>query len=58
MAIQRITHKKIKKYDTKNPNFNPESLKNQRKKLMEMLQKMIFMVRRNILINLIMVIFR
>ena len=27
MAVQRITHKKIVKYDTKNPNFNPDSLK-------------------------------
>ncbi len=24
MAVQRITHKKIVKYDTKNPNFNPD----------------------------------
>ena len=24
MAVQRITHKKIKKYDTKSPNFNPD----------------------------------
>ena len=27
MAVQRITHKKIVKYDTKNPNFNPDSLR-------------------------------
>ena len=27
MAIQQITNKRIIKYDTKNPNFNPESLK-------------------------------
>ena len=33
MAIQRITHKKIKKYDTKNPNFNPESLKKPKKEI-------------------------
>ena len=26
MAVQQITHKKIIKYDTKNPNFDPESL--------------------------------
>ena len=31
MAIQIITHKKIKKYDTKNPNFDPESLKKPKK---------------------------
>tara|TARA_R100001443_G_scaffold116955_2_gene139254 strand:- start:1339 stop:1728 length:390 start_codon:yes stop_codon:yes gene_type:complete len=24
MAVQRITHKKIKKYDTDSPNFNPD----------------------------------
>ena len=33
MAIQRITHKKIVKYDTKNPNFNPESLKKPKKEV-------------------------
>ena len=33
MAVQRITHKKIKKYDTKNPNFNPESLKKPKKEI-------------------------
>ena len=33
MAVQRITHKKITKYDTKNPNFNPESLKKQVKEI-------------------------
>ena len=27
MAIQLITNKKIVKYDTKNPNFNPDSLR-------------------------------
>ena len=27
MAVQPITGKRIIKYDTKNPNFNPESLK-------------------------------
>ena len=27
MAVQQITNKKIVKYDTKNPNFNPDSLK-------------------------------
>ncbi len=24
MAVERITHKKIRKYDTKSPNFNPD----------------------------------
>ena len=33
MAIQRITHKKIKKYDMENPNFNPESLKKPKKEI-------------------------
>ena len=33
MAIQLITHKKIKKYDTKNPNFDPESLKKPKKEI-------------------------
>ena len=33
MAIQRITHKKIIKYDTKNPNFDPESLKKPKKEV-------------------------
>ena len=33
MAVQRITHKKIVKYDTKNPNFNPESLKKPKKEV-------------------------
>ena len=33
MAIQRITHKTIKKYDTKNPNFDPESLKKPKKEI-------------------------
>ena len=33
MAIQIITHKKIKKYDTKNPNFDPESLKKPKKEI-------------------------
>ena len=27
MAVQQITNKKIVKYDTKNPNFNPDSLR-------------------------------
>ncbi len=33
MAVQRITHKKIIKYDTSNPNFDPESLKKQKKEV-------------------------
>ena len=33
MAVQPITHKKIIKYDTKNPNFNPESLKKPKEKV-------------------------
>ncbi len=33
MAVQRITHKKIVKYDTNNPNFNPESLKKPKKEV-------------------------
>ena len=33
MAVQQITHKKIIKYDTKSPNFNPESLKKPEKKV-------------------------
>ena len=33
MAVQRITHKKIVKYDTKNPNFDPESLKKPKKEV-------------------------
>jgi len=33
MAIQLIKHKKITKYDTKNPNFNPESLKKQKEEI-------------------------
>ena len=33
MAIQRITHKTIKKYDTKNPNFDTESLKKPKKEI-------------------------
>ena len=33
MAVQRITHKKITKYDTKNPNFDPESLKKQKEEV-------------------------
>ena len=33
MAVQRITHKKIIKYDTKNPNFDPESLKKPKKEV-------------------------
>ena len=31
MAVQRITHKKITKYDTRNPNFNHDSLKKSKK---------------------------
>ena len=33
MAVQQITHKKITKYDTKNPNFDPESLKKQKEEI-------------------------
>jgi len=33
MAVQRITHKKIIKYDLKNPNFDPESLKKPKKEV-------------------------
>ena len=33
MSVQQITHKKIIKYDTKNPNFDPESLKKPEKKV-------------------------
>jgi len=33
MAVQPITHKKIIKYDTKNPNFDPESLKKPKKEV-------------------------
>ena len=33
MAVQPITGKKIIKYDTKNPNFDPESLKKPEKKV-------------------------
>tara|TARA_Y100000034_G_scaffold13738_1_gene14333 strand:+ start:143 stop:532 length:390 start_codon:yes stop_codon:yes gene_type:complete len=33
MAVQQITHKRIIKYDTKNPNFDPESLKKPEKKV-------------------------
>ena len=33
MAVQPITHKKIIKYDTKNPNFDHESLKKPEKKV-------------------------
>jgi len=33
MAVQPITHKKIIKYDTKNPNFNPDSLKKPKKEV-------------------------
>ena len=32
MAIQQITNKRIIKHDTKNPNFNPESIKKPKKK--------------------------
>ena len=32
MAVQRITHKKIKKYDTQSPNFNPDFEKTKPKK--------------------------
>ena len=33
MAVQRITHKKITKYDTKNPNFDPEKFKEAKKEV-------------------------
>ena len=33
MAVQQITGKKIIKYDTKNPNFDPESLKKPKKEV-------------------------
>ena len=33
MAVQQITHKKIIKYDTSNPNFDPESLKKPKKEV-------------------------
>ena len=33
MAVQRITHKKIIKYDLKNPNFDPESLNKPKKEV-------------------------
>ena len=33
MAVQPITNKRIIKYDTKNPNFDPESLKKPKKEV-------------------------
>ena len=33
MAVQQITHKKIVKYDTNNPNFDQESLKKPKKEV-------------------------
>ena len=33
MAVQQLTHKKIIKYDTSNPNFDPESLKKPKKEV-------------------------
>ena len=33
MAVQQITHKRIIKYDTKSPNFDPESLKKPKKEV-------------------------
>ena len=33
MAIQQITNKRIIKHDTKNPNFNPESLNKPKKEV-------------------------
>ena len=33
MAVQQITHKKIIKYDTKNPNFDPEKFKETKKEV-------------------------
>ena len=39
MAVQPITHKKIIKYDTKNPNFDHESLKKPKKEINGNLQE-------------------
>ena len=39
MAVQQITHKRIIKYDTKNPNFDPESLKKPKKEINGNLQE-------------------
>ena len=33
MAVQQITHKKIVKYDTKNPNFDPEKFEESKKEI-------------------------
>ena len=33
MAVQRITHKKITKYDTRNPNFDPEKFEESKKEI-------------------------
>ena len=33
MAVQRITHKKIVKYDPKNPNFDPEKFEESKKEV-------------------------
>ena len=33
MAVQQITHKRIIKYDTKDPNFDPESLRKPKKEV-------------------------
>ena len=33
MAVQRISHKKIVKYDTKNPNFDPKKFKETKKEV-------------------------
>ena len=33
MAVERITHKTITKYDIRNPNFDPESLKKPKKEV-------------------------
>ena len=33
MAVQKITHKKITKYDTRNPNFDPEKFEEAKKEV-------------------------
>ena len=33
MAVQQITHKRIIKYDTKNPNFDPEKFEESKKEV-------------------------
>ena len=39
MAVQPITGKRIIKYDTKNPNFDPESLKKSKKEVSRNVQE-------------------